>query len=63
MISALKARKQLSSGCVGYLANTVDLSKEGKLTLEDVPVVKEFVGVFSEELLRFPLDREIVFEI
>ena len=63
IISALKARKLLSSGCKGFLAIIVDLSKETELTPDDVPVVREYVSVFPRDLPRLPLDREIVFSI
>ena len=31
--------------------------------IEEIPIVKEFVDVFPEELLGIPLDREIEFTI
>ena len=62
-ISALKARKLLSSGCKGFLASIVVLSKETELTPEDVPVVRDYVSVFPKDLPRLPPDREIVFSI
>ena len=46
MISALKARKLLSSGCKGFLASIVDPSKETELMPKDVPVVREYVSIF-----------------
>ena len=63
MISALKARKLLSSGCKGFLATIVDPSKETELTPEDVPVVRDYVSVFPKDLPGLPPDREIVFSI
>ena len=63
LISAMKARKWLASGCVGFLANIVDTSQKEKTKLEDVPVVNEFKGVFPEDLPGIPPDREIMFEI
>ena len=62
-ISALKARKLLSSGCKGFLASIVNPSKETELTPEDVPVVREYVSVFPRDLPGLPPDREIVFSI
>ena len=53
----------LSSGCMGFLASAVDRSKEEKLDPTNVPVVKEFVEVFPEELPGLPPMREISFEI
>ncbi|KAL5550718.1 hypothetical protein UlMin_000894 [Ulmus minor] len=62
-VSAMKARKWLDSGCTGYLAAVVDTTKKAKVELNDVPVVKEFVDVFPEELPGLPPDREVTFEI
>ena len=62
-ISALQARKLLNSGCVGYWATMVDVSKESMLTPDDVPIVREYVSVFPEDLPGLPPDREIVFSI
>ena len=45
------------------LPNIVDLSKEEKLKLEDVPVVWNLMEVFLDELPGLPLDRAISFEI
>ena len=62
-ISALRAVKMLASGCYGYLANIVDLTKEQKTEVKDVPIVNEFLTVFPEDLPGLPPDREIEFEI
>ena len=59
VISAMKAKRLLDSGCVGYLASTVDTILEQHSKLEDVPVVREFLEVFLEDLPGYPLDREI----
>ncbi|KAL5583419.1 hypothetical protein UlMin_015861 [Ulmus minor] len=62
-VSAMKARKWLDNGCTGYLAAVVDTTKKAKVELNDIPVVKEFVDVFPEELPGLPPDREVTFEI
>ncbi|KAL5565101.1 hypothetical protein UlMin_028265 [Ulmus minor] len=62
-VSAMKARKWLDSGCTGYLAAVADTTKKAKVELNEVPVVKEFVDVFPEELPGLPPDREVTFEI
>ncbi|WP_171949965.1 hypothetical protein, partial [Proteus mirabilis] len=41
LISAMRARRLLDSGCVGYLASVVDTEIEEKLKPADVPVVEE----------------------
>nr|GFB47509.1 putative reverse transcriptase domain-containing protein [Tanacetum cinerariifolium] len=37
--------------------------KVNKSKLEDIPIVREFPGVFPEDLLGLPLSREIEFRI
>ncbi len=44
---AISARKILRRGCQGYLALVRDTFVEGT-DVENVPVVKEFVNVFSK---------------
>ena len=61
MISALRSRKLLDSGCQGYLANIIDKTKERESLLEDVPIVREYLSVFPDDLPRLPPDREIEF--
>ena len=63
IISAMKARRLLDSGCIGYLASVVDAESEQKLEPRNVPVVLEFLEVFPEELPGLPPDREIEFVI
>ncbi|KAL5553968.1 hypothetical protein UlMin_041370 [Ulmus minor] len=63
IISALKAKKMLSNGCVGYLAHIVDTTIDAILKPEDVHVVRNFLEVFPEDLPGLPPDREIEFEI
>ncbi|KAL5540692.1 hypothetical protein UlMin_043344 [Ulmus minor] len=62
-LSALEAKKMLARGCEGYLASILDTTKEERERIEDVPVVREFVDVFPEELPGLPPDRAITFEI
>ena len=51
------------NGCMGYLASIVDTTKEEKANPEDIPIVRNFVDVFPEELPSLPPDRVISFEI
>ncbi|KAL0561566.1 hypothetical protein IC582_002000 [Cucumis melo] len=62
LISVLKVEKLLRKGCTAFLAQIVIVQRE-KLKPEDVPVVKEFLDVFPDDLLGLPLDREIEFTI
>lgn len=63
IISSLKAKRLLKSGCIGYLANIRDTSRETTLTPRNMPVVRDFMEVFPEDLPGLPPDQEIVFEI
>lgn len=47
---------------MGYLCHVVDTQIVGA-TMEQIPIVKEFVDVFPSELPGFPPDREIKFVI
>ncbi|KAL0556085.1 hypothetical protein IC582_004592 [Cucumis melo] len=62
LISVLKAEKLLRKGCTAFLAHIVVVQRE-KLKPEDVPVVKEFLDVFPDDLSGLPPDREIEFTI
>ncbi|KAA0047501.1 hypothetical protein E6C27_scaffold498G001280 [Cucumis melo var. makuwa] len=62
LISVLKAEKLLRKGCTVFLAHIVVVQRE-KLKPEDVPVVKEFLDVFPDDLSGLPPDREIEFTI
>ena len=59
IISFLKTRKLISKGYSTYLAYTVDISKEGKKTVNDVPVVNEYPDVFPDYFPGFPSDSQI----
>ncbi|XP_070040298.1 uncharacterized protein [Nicotiana tomentosiformis] len=62
LISYLKAAKMINKGCIYHLVQVTDTDVVAP-TLEFVPVVNEFPGVFSDELLGIPPDREIDFGI
>jgi len=53
LISIIKAHKLLGKGCEGFLCNVVKI-EGAKSSLEDIPVVREFPDVFSEEILGMP---------
>ena len=62
MISAMAAQRMLRKGCQGYLAYVVKTRKEGTL-VDEIPVVREFLDVFPDDIARLPLDREVEFTI
>ncbi|GJZ67050.1 putative reverse transcriptase domain-containing protein [Tanacetum coccineum] len=53
LCSMMKARKYLSRGCQAYMAHIIDTNFENK-SAKDVPVVNEFLNVFSKDLLGKP---------
>ena len=58
IISIMQARHFLRTRCEAFLALVLD-SKMGQVTLEDIPVIKEFLNVFPKELLGLPLEKEV----
>ncbi|XP_027151783.1 uncharacterized protein LOC113751830 [Coffea eugenioides] len=61
-ISGIRVRKMLNKGVQEYLVFLINTPSD-KVRLEDMPVVKEYPDVFSEELESLPPKREIVFKI
>ena len=62
IMTAMKASKMLLKSYQGYLAYAIEVRDSGS-RLEDIPVVREFLDVFPEDLPGIPLDREIAFQI
>ena len=58
IMSAMKARRFLRKGCEAFLALILD-SKREQVNLENIPVIREFLDVFPEELPGVPPDREV----
>ena len=66
VLSFLEARSLISSACPVFLACLVSLIAEESSDSRvpyDVPVVSEFVDVFSDELPGLPPHREVEFGI
>ncbi|KAL5567827.1 hypothetical protein UlMin_024402 [Ulmus minor] len=63
IISSMRARRMLSSGCQGFLAIVVDTTRVEKSGPEGIAMVREFTDVFPEELPGLPPNREVSFEI
>ncbi|GKD55777.1 hypothetical protein Tco_1289164, partial [Tanacetum coccineum] len=66
IISCTKTQKYIQKGCQVYQAQvtskkTEDKSKEKRL--EDVPIVREFLEVFPEDLPGLPPARQVEFQI
>ena len=61
-ISYLKARKLVSKGCIYHLVRVNDLSVEVP-PIQSVPIVKEFLEIFPDNLPGVPIGGEINFDI
>ncbi|GJW60636.1 hypothetical protein Tco_0109971 [Tanacetum coccineum] len=66
IISCTKTQKYLLKGCHDFLAYVTtkkaeDKSKEKRL--EDVPIVRDFLEVFSKDLSGIPPTRQVEFQI
>lgn len=49
VISSLQAKKLLSKGCVGFLANVFKAKKE-ESQMQDIPVVRNYANVFPDDI-------------
>ena len=58
----LRDKEITAKRCKSYFAHVIDTSTL-KMTLESVPIVREFLNVFNEDLPRLPLDQELEFVI
>ncbi|GKD15575.1 putative reverse transcriptase domain-containing protein [Tanacetum coccineum] len=66
IISCTKTRKYIQKGCHVFLLQIMERKTEKKTKdkrLEDVPVVRDFTEVFSEDLSGFPSTRKVEFQI
>ncbi|GKC87462.1 putative reverse transcriptase domain-containing protein, partial [Tanacetum coccineum] len=66
IISCTKTQKYIQKGCQIYLAQVTSKKAEDKSEekrLEDVPIVREFLEVFPEDLPRLPPARKVKFQI
>ena len=60
---AARARSFLQQGCMGFLAYVSDTRLEAVTDINNVPLVREFQVVFSEELPGMPPERQVEFRI
>nr|GFA46855.1 putative reverse transcriptase domain-containing protein [Tanacetum cinerariifolium] len=66
IISCIKTQKYIQKGCQVYLAQVTSKKAEDKSRekrLEDVPIVREFLEVFPEDLPGLPPARQVEFQI
>ena len=62
VISALEAKRLLHKGSETYLAHVIDTSTL-KVTIESVPIVREFSDMFPRDLPKLPSNRKLEFSI
>ncbi|GKA54547.1 putative reverse transcriptase domain-containing protein [Tanacetum coccineum] len=60
IVSCIKARKYIEKGCELFLAQVTEQESKEK-RLEDVPVIRDFLEVFPEELPGLPPPRQVEF--
>ncbi|GJU61770.1 putative reverse transcriptase domain-containing protein [Tanacetum coccineum] len=66
IISCIKTQKYIQKGCHVFLAHIKEKKSEEKLEekrLQDVPIVRDFLEVFPEDLPRLPPVRQVEFKI
>ncbi|GJX62048.1 reverse transcriptase domain-containing protein [Tanacetum coccineum] len=66
IISCTKTQKYIKRGCLIFLAQITKKETKDKLEekqLEDVPIVRDFLEVFTEDLPGLPPMRQIEFQI
>jgi hypothetical protein len=59
----MQARKLIIRGGQAFLVFIVASTKQAKKNLEDIPVVCEYLDVFSTDYSRLPPQREVEFGI
>jgi hypothetical protein len=62
-ISTLQMRKYCRKGCPLYAIQVLELVEDDKPSLEDHPTLREYRGLFPEEVSGLPPRREIDFSI
>ncbi|GKC25041.1 putative reverse transcriptase domain-containing protein, partial [Tanacetum coccineum] len=62
LISCIKTERYISRGYQVFIAQVMEKKSDEK-RLEDIPVVREFLKVFPEDLPGLPLIRQVEFQI
>nr|GEX61920.1 putative reverse transcriptase domain-containing protein [Tanacetum cinerariifolium] len=62
LISCIKTERYISRGCQVLVAQVME-KKSDERRLEDIPVVREFLEVFPEDLPGLPPSRQVEFQI
>jgi hypothetical protein len=62
-ISALQLKKFSRKGCPLYVIQTLNSAESGEMTVEDDPMLCEFMDLFPKEVPRLPPKRDLEFSI
>ncbi|GJS12810.1 putative reverse transcriptase domain-containing protein [Tanacetum coccineum] len=62
LISCIKTKRYISRGCQVFVIQVMEKKSDEK-RLEDIPVVREFLEVFPEDLPGLPPVRQVEFQI
>ncbi|GJZ63616.1 putative reverse transcriptase domain-containing protein [Tanacetum coccineum] len=62
LISCIKTKRYISRGCQVFIAHVMEKKSDEK-RLENIPVVREFLEVFPEDLPGLPPVRQVEFQI
>ncbi|XP_077249167.1 uncharacterized protein LOC143888610 [Tasmannia lanceolata] len=62
VLSAMQACGFLRQGCKAFLASVVEVN-DNDMKIVNVPIVREFVDVFPEDLPGLPPNREVEFTV
>nr|GEY06631.1 reverse transcriptase domain-containing protein [Tanacetum cinerariifolium] len=62
LISCIKTKRYISRGCQVFVAQVMEKMSEDK-RLEDIPVLREFLDVFPEDLPGLPPVHQVEFQI
>ncbi len=57
IISATAARRLIRKGCEAFLVHVVDIRKTNP-SIQEIPIVSEFLDMFPKELPGLPPDKE-----
>nr|GEX42438.1 hypothetical protein [Tanacetum cinerariifolium] len=63
LISYIKTERYISRGCQIFMIQIVEKKKSDKKRIKDIPVVREFLDVFPEDLPSLPPIRQVEFQI
>ena len=61
MCSIARAKLYLYQGCSGFLAYVMDTWEKCKVTMDDVPIVRDYPDVFPKDFPRVPPERQVEF--